>query len=295
MDERVLPEGFTIGEVLIDGEERLRQCGSPRPRRHAELLLESALRVDRTELYLRARERLTRSKYQQYTSLLTRRESGEPVQHVVGWAPFYGRRFLVGRGLFIPRFDTELLVERVLASIDRQAPSRNPIEILDICCGCGVIGLSIAAERSSTRVTLVDVSQESLEYSARNALALMVNDRVDIVEWDALDDLPEEWSERFRYVVANPPYIPVGDIADLHPDVQREPHSALTDGGDGLAFYRRWADTIPQILQPNGRIFIEIGDKMADDVVRILGKSLEKIEVLKDMNGLDRVVEGVLR
>lgn len=284
--------GATIGEALIEGEQRLRKCGSPRPRRHTELLLESALKVDRTELYLRAREPLTLSSYQQYTGLLNRREAGEPVQHIVGWAPFYGYRFLVSAGVFIPRFDTELLVERVLKTLEEGTDSNDQVEILDLCSGCGAIGLSIAAEHNGTRVTLADVSLKALEYSARNALALMVNDRVDPVEWDALKAPPEEWDGRFRCVVANPPYIPVNEIIDLHPDVQREPHMALTDEGDGLTFYRRWAETVPQMLKPNGSIYFEIGDKMADDVVKILEESFGEIEVLKDMNGLDRMVEG---
>ncbi len=294
MKKQVHIAGITIGEALVEGDDRLKLSGLPRPRRHAEILLESVLQIDRTELYLRAREGIASSEYHQYQKLLEYRESGEPVQYVAGWAPFYGRRFLVGDGVFIPRFDTEMLVERVLRRIELDRPNEKSVEILDLCCGCGVIGLSIAAENPNTRITLADISEASLEYSARNALALMVNDRVDIVKWDALSDPPDEWIGRFRYVVANPPYIQARDIVNLHPDVQHEPYTALTDGGDGLSFYRRWVDTVPVMLQPGGGIFVEIGDKMAKDVVRILGESFHEIDVLKDLNGLDRVVEGLL-
>ena len=284
----------TIAAALLEGEKRLERSGTLRPRRHAELLLESVLGMDRIELYLQAGEPLSPDEYHNFERLLQRRESGEPVQFITCWTPFYGRRFLVGSGIFIPRFDSELLLERLLTRYEEDAPFDGPVEVLDLCCGCGVIGLTVAVELPDVRVTLSDISPVAVEYCARNALALLVNNRVDIERMDALADPPTEWLDRFRYVVANPPYIPVADIPKLHRDVRREPHEALTDGGDGLSFYRRWVQTLPKIIQPGGRIFVEVGDGAAEHVQQILSQAFPEPVAFPDLAGIKRVVEARL-
>lgn len=282
----------TIGDALMEGQRRLERCGVLRPRRHAELLLETALKLDRTDLYLRARETLTPERYIEYQALLEQREAGEPVQYIAGWAPFYGRRFLVGEGVFIPRFDTELLVERLLERWTEDCLKDSSEEVLDLCCGCGVVGLTAAAELPSAHITLVDDSPTALEYCARNALMLLVNDRVEIIRRDARTDPPLEWHGRFSFITANPPYIPAAEVRSLHPDVRREPPGALTDGGDGLSFYRRWAVTLPVILKPGGRAFLEVGVGAAESVVDMLSSAFTEVETFRDLNGIERVVEA---
>jgi release factor glutamine methyltransferase len=322
---------MTIGAALADGEHRLAAAGFVlKPRRHAELLLESAMNLDRTELYLRAMDPIPPASRQRLDELLTRREAGEPVQYIVGWTPFYGHRFLVGPGVFIPRFDSEILIERALEILSPTIPTHSLIHsfthslidsfthslihssthplihsfthshidsfthsLLDICCGCGAFGLSIAAELANSRVVLSDISETALEYTARNALKMLLNNRIETVNWDALGDPPAEWIGRFDLIVANPPYIPAADLAGLHPDVRdHEPREALTDGGDGLSFYRRWAQTLPPLLNPGGRLLIEIGDTAARDVIKILSSSFARLTTHRDLNGVERVVES---
>jgi len=290
----------TIGAALLEGELRLKCCPVLKPRRHAELLLEKALGLNRTELYLRAQEKLPATTTAEYQSLLKRREAGEPVQYIVGWTPFYGYKFLIGEGVFIPRFDTEVLVQRALEIISGRHCSPalelwnfGTLELLDLCCGCGAIGLTIAAELLNTHVTLADISETALEYTARNALALLVNNRIETVKWDALTEPPAEWAQRFDLIVANPPYIPLTDIPKLHPDVQREPHEALTDGGDGLTFYRRWVQTLAAIMKPGAHLLVELGDGSAGRVREIIATSFANLTVHCDLNGIERVLEGI--
>ncbi len=294
LSNNLTTEPNSIGAALLEGATRLKHCQVLRPRRHAELLLESALGIERTELYIRAREPLSDTAREHYETLLRHREGGEPVQHIVGWAPFYGRRFLVGKGVFIPRFETELLVERLLTRWREEPPPDEPVELLDLCCGCGAVGLTVAAELPQTRVTLTDNSEIALEYSARNALALQVNDRVDIVLWDALNDPPHEWQGRFHYILANPPYIPAADLPGLPRDVREgEPRDAITDNADGLSFYRRWVETLPLVMQPGGCLFVECGDGAAGRMKEIITAAFSDIKTTKDLNGMDRMAEGI--
>lgn len=291
IQDGLTPPPGTIGAALLNGELQLTRGDSLRPRRHAELLLETVLGIDRTTLYLRAKDKITPDQADKFTSLLKRRLACEPVQYLAGWAPFYGRNFIVGSGVFIPRFDTELIIECVLSADKKRSPRNAQLEILDICCGTGVIGITLALEILNSRVVLVDNSRAAIDYTVKNALAAMVNNRLSILMWDALSEPLPEWRERFDYITANPPYIPEHEISSLHPDVQNEPRNALSDGSDGLTFYKRWAKTVPSLLKENGVFFTEIGDGATGSVCDIFSKSFNRIATHLDISGKERVVE----
>jgi len=286
----------SIGAALIEGEQRLGNASIIRPRRHTELLLETALDLDRTQLYLHSNERINTRQMEHFQSLLTRREAGEPVQYIVGWAPFYGRKFHIGKGVFIPRFETELLVERLLENIFMDKGGKQPLEILDLCCGSGVIGLTTAAEIANTKVTLIDVSETAIEYCKLNAEALGINDRTTIINQDVLDRFPESLQGKFHYVLLNPPYIPLADVDGLPIDVREgEPHKALTDFYDGLRFYRHGMQIIPQVMTTDGVLLVECGDNAAGKVREILSASFSDLITTKDLEGIERVVEGTVK
>ncbi|MDP8241158.1 MAG: peptide chain release factor N(5)-glutamine methyltransferase [Candidatus Hatepunaea meridiana] len=283
----------SIGAALLAGEQRLRNAHIIRPRRHTELLLEAALDLDRTQLYLHTNERINMRQMEHFQSLLTRREAGEPVQYIVGWAPFYGRKFHIGKGVFIPRFETELLVERLLENIFMDKGAKQPVEILDLCCGSGVIGLTAIAEIANASVTLIDISEAAIEYCSLNAETLRINDRTTIINRDVLDEFPKSWQGKFHYVLLNPPYIPLADVDDLPIDVREgEPHKALTDFDDGLRFYRRGVQNIPQVMTTDGALLVECGDNAAGKVREILSEGFSNLITTKDLEGIERVVEG---
>ena len=150
----------------------------------------------------------------------------------------------------------------------------------------------MAVELPQVLVTLADISDTALDYTTQNAMMLGVNDRIENVKWDALTEPPQEWLGRFDLIVANPPYIPVADVPNLHPDVRDgEPREALTDGGDGLSFYRRWAETLPKIMKPEGRLLVEVGDGATDRVGMILRDSFKEIGQYKDLGETVRAIE----
>lgn len=286
----------SIGSALIEGEQRLRYADVIRPRRHAELLLEKALGRDRTELYLSAGESISVQVYDKFIEFIQRREAGEPVQYIVGWAPFFGRKFTVGDGVFIPRFETETIIEQLLFDYNKNYPHEDTIEILDLCSGCGVIGLTVAAEIANANVTLVDSSKTAIQYIKLNAGNLNVEDRVKLIQADALTEFPASWNGLYHYVLGNPPYIPVNEIHTLPPDVRNgEPRQALTDEGDGMSFYARWIHTIPPVLKEGGKLYVECGDGKASSVANVFNNAFENLIVSKDLSGMERVVEGVVR
>jgi len=282
----------TIRTALQHTKQRLTVERIPAFERHAELLLENLLDCSREQLYLRQEEPFNDALQGQLDQLINRRLAGEPVQHIVGWAPFYGLRLEVGAGVFIPRFDSEIIIEHLLADIS-QKNLPAPVRLLDLCCGSGAIGLAVVAENQAVQATLLDLDFTAIRYATMNSLKNGFADRVDIVHWDALEEFPPEWKGQFDYITANPPYIPAEDIATLHPDVRDgEPRTALTDEGDGLSFYRRWAETIPPLLKPGGRFYTECGIGQAGLVQQIFTRSLNNIGILTDLGGIERVVFG---
>lgn len=281
---------LTVSEWLSKGEARLHSSSFIlRPRRHTELLIEAATGLDRTAIYLNAGRELSEEEEARLQQLLQRRLAGEPVQYIVGWAPFYGERYRIERGVFIPRFDSEVIAQVGLKHLAGR--DEKTLEVLDLCCGCGAIGLAIAHEDSRVRLTSVDLSPTALGFTQRNSMELGVSDRVEVVKWNALLDPPVEWCEKFHLIVANPPYIPIGEIPSLHPDVRdHEPRTALTDGGDGLSFYLRWRETIPIIVAPQGLFITEFGDRQADATRGIFDDASWSTEVLDDVSGNPRAL-----
>lgn len=183
--------------------------------------------------------------------LLQRRESGEPLAYILGWREFYGRRFAVDRRVLIPRHETETLVEVAL-----NFPGGR---VLDLCCGSGCVGLTLALERPDWQVVLSDVSPDALAVAERNSTDLKA--RATLVCCDLVGGL----SGPFDLVVSNPPYVGRGaalprEVADF------EPALALFAEEDGLHIYRRMAAELPRVMAPEGVLLAEIGDGMEDAV-----------------------------
>ncbi len=280
----------SISTALKFGEEQLSSLEFDHaPRLHAELMLQAALGIDRASLYLNPGRMLTEPSEIAYSAFLARRHKGEPLQHILGWAAFYGNKFKVGDGAFIPRFDSEAMVERAIAILESRTSS---LEVLDLCCGSGAIGLSIAAELHDVRLTLLDSEPTPLKYAALNAEALNLSSRTSIVRASALGPFPESWHNRFDLIVANPPYIPISEISTLPVDVREgDPLSALTDGGDGLSFYRAWSLILPGVMKTNGIFLTEIGDGAVNQVTEILSPWFIVTDVINDCSGNQRSVE----
>ncbi len=280
---------MTITEWLTHARDRLSRTGCPDPDIDARWIAEDTLGMTRQDLVFEGDRAIPRAQLYTLESMLDRRAAGEPVQYILGSADFMGLRFRVDHGVLIPRQDTETLVEAALIDL-RQRPGQPTL--LDLCCGSGCVGLSLASLAPHARITLTDISPEALEIAKANQKALEV--RAEFRQGDLFNALDRE---RFDVITANPPYIPSGELPALQREVRFEPALALDGGADGLDFYRRIAEAAPDHLNPGGALFLEVGIRQAQPVLELVKAHLPCAEAgtIKDLNGVERVVFGKTR
>ena len=232
------------------------------------------------------------SRTARYRGMISRRAARIPLQQILGRQEFMGLSFRVNENVLIPRQDTETLAELVLA--EQKDPEKK---VLDLCTGSGCIAISLAVKGGFTDVTATDLSAEALAVAEQNAEMLLAGAPVPrryfrLYRGDLFAALPQ--GSRYDIIVSNPPYIPSAVIGGLQPEVRdHEPRMALDGAEDGLAFYRRIAAEAPEWMNPGGAIYLEIGCDQAEAVSDLLSEAgFEKIEVFKDLPGLDRVVRA---
>lgn len=265
---------------------RFREAGIPDPENDSALLL-CFLTGTRNPLSLRldTDTLLEDSVLQAYEELAERRIRREPLQYITGEAPFFGRIFRVDPRVLIPRPETELLCEWALEFLPN-----HTISVLDLCCGSGCIGLTLAAERPAWNVTLSDLSPDALLVTRSNADFLGV--RVSLQQGDLLEGLPDK---AFDVILSNPPYIPTKECLSLQEEVRREPVLALDGGTDGLDFYRRIVSGASRVLKNGGLLMMELGFGEAEEVRNILsGAGYSEIRIRKDLNGTNRMIASSL-
>lgn len=253
----------------------------------AMCLIEKVFGIDRTQYYLKSDEEVTDEKYNELISYAVRRASGEPLQYILGQWDFMGRTFLVGKGVLIPRPETEMIAE---AALDFIKNKKNPV-ILDLCSGSGCIGVSIAAERSDSSVYLLEKSNEALSFLKRN-IELNKTENAFPVQGDIFTDSSKFNELKPDLIVSNPPYIESGTIPSLQREVLEEPVMALDGGNDGLDFYRVISANWIPLLNESGAVIVECGENQAKSICDIFEKN-ERVtgtSFALDYGGNDRMV-----
>ena len=277
---------MTPAQLIREAAERLRQAGVPDARVDASLLLAHVTGRQALALRLDTDTVLDEKELEAFERLCARRAAREPLQYILGEQPFFGRPFRVTPAVLIPRPETELLCELALERVRGQA---SPA-VLDLCCGSGCIGVTMALERPDARVTAVDISPEALAVARANADSLGA--RVTFAQGDLFAAVE---GQRFDLILSNPPYIPTADLAPeaLQAEVQREPRLALDGGADGLNLYRRIAAEAPAHLADGGLLLMELGIGEAVAVGELCrGAGLTDVRVHPDLNGIPRVLEA---
>ncbi len=276
--------------ALAAAVDHLRLAGVPDPRVDAELLLAHVLGVSRGRAQALALvgASLTDAQAPVFRDLVLRRGGREPLQHLTGTAGFRGLELRVGPGVFVPRPETEVLVEHALALLPA-----GECRVVDLGTGSGAIALSIAVERPRARVVGVERSADALRWTLENARRTgAANAR--IVRGDLASAVPE-WDGSVDVVVSNPPYVPDG-MVPRDPEVQRfDPAAALFGGPDGLDPMRAVVATAERLLRSGGGLAVEHGELQGAEVRALLGPAWGGAATHPDLTGRDRVTTARLR
>jgi release factor glutamine methyltransferase len=270
---------MTGNEALRAAIPRLQAAGIPDAPRDARALLCHAAGIAPDRLTLHLSDLLTAQAEAAFAAAVTRRAGREPVSHIIGSRLFWGRSFRVTPDTLDPRPETEILVETAL--------SEPFLKVLDLGTGTGCVLLSCLGGMPMAQGIGTDIHPATLTVAEENARSLDLLGRARFV----LSDWFSTVSGRFDLILSNPPYIAEEEMAQLSPEVLREPRRALSPGGDGLDAYRAIAKGSPARLIPGGRLIVEIGPTQGAAVAALFAaQGLVDIRILPDLDGRDRVV-----
>ncbi|MFN0119666.1 MAG: peptide chain release factor N(5)-glutamine methyltransferase [Blastocatellia bacterium] len=293
---------MTIAETLQRASRTLRAGDVPNDLLDAQVLLAHALGCDRTWLVLHYNDALPEQTLAEYEALITRRAAREPLQYITGRQEFFGIEFEVTPAVLIPRPETELIVEEVIRLAQERAqrePDWRPV-IIDVGTGSGCIAVTLARELAGIcegmRLIAVDISSAALAVARRNAARHGLASSVEFREMDLLDGFPA--APLADFILSNPPYIAAAEMPGLPHEVREwEPHLALTDHADGLAFYRRLLRAAPARLHPGGHLVCEIGYEQAEAIrLMLAGETIWRdIRFIEDLQSILRTMVVSIR
>lgn len=291
-------------EALRGLTDRLRRAGVESSEREAEWLLLHALRIDRAAYWAEPRAPLGADEEAALESLAAQRERRVPLQLILGDLPFHGVSLLVAPGVFVPRPETEELVEAVLAALGNSRQGA----LLDWGTGTGAIAVALLAALPGWTGVGADRSPAALSIATQNAARNGVADRFRGVEADFMSadpptlpsasnsKMPAPAGAPFDVVVSNPPYVRRGDIPGLMAEVRdHDPREALDGGDDGLDAFRHLARGLDRWLRPGGLLALELGADQADNVLGVFSGHIQDARVLSDRAGRSRFVIGTMR
>ncbi|MEW5946158.1 MAG: peptide chain release factor N(5)-glutamine methyltransferase [bacterium] len=270
----------------------LRKRSVESPGLASEIIISHALAIPRIQIYASFERTLADGEKDLIRALARRVADGEPIQLVVGSAHFLGRTFIVQPGVFIPRPETEVLVETVIRLLEDGAS--GDVSFLDIGAGCGVIAVSLLLRFDTAAATATDVSPAALALAARNAQAHGVLHRLTLLEGDAFAPLTGDPPPLFHCIVSNPPYVKTAEIPALDALVRdHDPRTALDGGDDGLETIRKIVTQSPHFLAPGGLLALEVGAGQAEPTLECFrAAGIAGTRAHRDLAGIERVITG---
>ena len=269
-------------------------CGMDAPAREAEILITATLGISKAALHSNPPE-IGSEDSENIDLLAGRRIKGEPMHYIIGHVEFHSLRIHVGKGVLIPRPETELLVEEAAKLINKKLrdmkESYGSLTILDLCTGSGCIALALAQQFPHAAVYGVDASAEALSYALRNAEANGIRN-VTFLKGDLT--VPLGADVRFDCIISNPPYVRSKDIDTLQVEIkEHEPMAALDGGEDGLHFYRRIFNEAGGFLKTGGMLILEAGADQSDDILHIAAEArFGDFRFIRDYAGIERIFIG---
>ena len=283
---------WTVQRILQWTTGYLQEKGVESARLEAELLLAHARNCQRIQLYASFEDALTDNERSLMRDFVKRRAAHEPLAYITGRKEFYGRDFLVGAGVLVPRPETETLVDVCLERIPKDGAST----VCEIGFGSGCIAITLARQRPNVRVLATDISETAAKFASENRAAHNVEDRVELFVGDKFAPLQTLGDVELDGIVSNPPYICEHEMAELSPDVRdHEPREALVSGIDGLDMVRQLTAEASRYLRPGGWLILEVDPAQCSEVANILKtRGYQNTKIHKDLFENDRIVETTL-
>ena len=282
-----------LHQVLQSVTQTLHGAGIADASVEAELLLRHVLGISKTQLYTEPERNLTSVETEHLCHLVRRRLDHEPTAYILGHCEFYGIDFYIDYHTFIPRPETELLVEKAVELVHHISSPTRPIAIADIGTGCGAIAVSLALALPHTKIYATDISASALHVAEINCQRHAVNSQVELLQGNLLEPLPQP----VDMIVANLPYIKSCEFGDLSPEIRKsEPMVALAGGEDGLDKIQQILEQMPGKLNCGSYVFLEIGQGQGGRVTSLIKSYFPQasIELISDLGGIERVVKVAL-
>ena len=281
-------EIWRIIDILNWGSSFLKEKGLDSSRLKIELLLCHVLKNKRIHLYSNFEQPLTKDELAEIKTLIKRCLAHEPVQFIIGKSQFLDFELNVNNTSIVPRPETEQMASIIITE-NKDIPEL--LEILDIGSGTGCLAIALDKYLQNPKIDAVDISAEALSLSKENA-ELNNTGFINFFNLDILNNLPEI---KYDIVVSNPPYVDLTEYNKLEPEVRLfEPMNAITDNSDGLTFYRRFSEILPDILKPNGKFYFEIGYGQKKDLEKIFSSKHFEFEFINDFSNIPRILKGKL-
>ncbi|NCC86958.1 MAG: peptide chain release factor N(5)-glutamine methyltransferase [Clostridia bacterium] len=277
---------MNYSEAYRYGLKKLKDSGIDNAEFDNRMIFENCFGLDRIQLAIKSEQQAQKDNEDKFLNDLDARISGEPLQYILGLWEFMGLDFYVGKGVLIPREETELLVREVNRELKKSSDEKI---IFDLCSGSGCVGISIAKLCENCKVYLIEKSKDAIKYLEKNVAKNNLSN-ITIVEGDITKGFEYFNLPQPNIIISNPPYIKSQDIKQLQNEVKREPIMALDGGNDGLDFYRILAQKWMPFILENGMIAVEIGDGQADEVCMIFSQIFSKITKKQDFSEIMRVV-----
>jgi release factor glutamine methyltransferase len=271
---------MNVSEIKKWSIKHLELAGIENPLLDSELIISFFLKLNRLELNLHTIDEISFKQQNTIENAVIRRTRFEPIQYILGETEFYGLKIKVDNSVLIPRPETEYLVEKIIKE------NEIPNCILEIGTGSGCIAIALKKHFSNSNITATDISELALKIANKNA----ENNSMQIKFQQS--DLFENISGKFDIIVSNPPYITKDEYDNLPEEILNfEPEKALLAEDKGLFFYKKILSQAKEFLKKNGKIYFEIGHEQGQKVKEIaLDAGFNEIEIVKDLNGFDRIV-----
>lgn len=274
-----------IKEIIEKSSKKLELAKISEPVMEAKILFAFFSGLSKEKIFLDYDKKYTED-LTKFWLLIQRRESREPISHIIGLREFYGREFTVNSDVLDPRPDTETIID----FFKQNYRADYQFNFCEIGTGSGCISITLLLEFSNANSLSIDISEAALEKAKINRDNYALESRMKLVQSDLFNKLPN--NNKFDFIISNPPYIPSKDIEKLEPEVRLfEPRLALDGGLSGLDFYQKIAKFSADYLKENGEIILEIGKGQEDDISKIFKKNSYKLkQQQKDLNDIIRIL-----